>query len=876
MRGWGHILATFQRTTSPDCPLGHGDATHVPGEGSIDAQVCFIGEAPGAVEDREGRPFLGPAGRALDAALSHVGLRREAVWVTNVLCCRPPSNNIDSLDAQDALSQCGYGNLARELAALRSLKVVVPLGNTALEALGLQRGIRRQRGSVYEHKLEDGRQVLVMPTLHPAAILRQSIDRPLWIADLKKAKSLLDGHKVPKERFVTHPTLAQVEELLSGWAAEEGALAAVDIETTGLMQRQGQIICVGVAIDGGRALCIPFLKQGGDSYWSEADEYAVHHMLGEFLQKVPTIFQNALFDVPWLEHAHLPVKEVRHDILLLHHAINPELPHDLGNIVSVYGATPYWKSTLTGRMGRAIDVPDEELRTYNCRDCVVLHQVLPGLLADLAELGTEASYRQISMALLAPIAHMKKAGLLLSKHRLQEWKRELERKTVELEGAIRDDGALDPAWSPSSDDDVRLFLFGWHAPKFARARKKLDERIIAGKRKNTKVHRELESLVRVAESTRPILTRDDLQRIPTARTDGGRISVDRQARLRIQIWAQGRLDSRQELVRRTPEVEAEEQRLHRLVAWLRLFGEYKETAKLLSTYTDYRADPDGRVRSDYLVHGTATGRLSSRNPNAQNIPKAARRLFVTPSGSLFVSADYSNLELRLAAYISGDRELIAAFERGENVHDNNCRILFGLDPGDEQWDAARRAAKVYIFGRNYGGGIRSIFERVAMAVPELGITERRFKEADERYRAAHPQYTAWVAAITDEVKRTRRLTNIFGRVRRFMGSDYDIVKEGVNFPIQSAAADIINRALIRFYEYMRGDRMDVMVCAQIHDALLLEVKKGVLNETCWLLKEVMELPVRVGKHRVVFPVDISVGRDWLNLEEYVIKATAAA
>jgi DNA polymerase-1 len=300
----------------------------------------------------------------------------------------------------------------------------------------------------------------------------------------------------------------------------------------------------------------------------------------------------------------------------------------------------------------------------------------------------------------------------------------------------------------------------------------------------------------------------------------------------------------------------EQCQLRRLVGFVTAFIQLNAKQKMISTYTSYPIGDDGRVHPSFLIHGTATGRLSCKEPNLQNQPDEVRRIFMAEEGCLFVQADYSNLELRVLAYAANDPTLQAPFLEGKNVHDTNTRELFGVQPDEPSWKAFRRAAKVYIFGRNYGGGLEGMYRRVTLEVPEANLSFARFKAVDERYREAHPGYTVWAETLRRDVLATRRGRNLFGRTRTFYGNDNDVVKEGLNHPIQSTAADIINPVTIALWK-----RGLPLVC-QVHDSLLFEVKEADVEEAKAVIRQEMERGFSLNGQSVAFPVDITVGRSW--------------
>jgi uracil-DNA glycosylase family 4 len=837
-----------------DCPLSN--RTRVWGEGPEKPAVCLLGEAPGSDEDDSGRPFSGPSGSLLSKAFHNLGLLRHQVWVTNVIGCRPPANDLEGPEGQLALECCRAGFLA-ELAWLKEagLKVIQPLGNHAMEALGLPRGVAKLRGSVFPL---DG--LVAVPTYHPSFLLRGMWkEESTWLSDLEKAALIgQDGWKKPAEKFTLRPSLEQWEAFVEQ-ALKKDSLLGVDIETTGgLKPELAEILVVGFAVSGEKAISFPFYSQGMVPYWSNRDAGRARAALRKLLEGCPLMFQNALFDTAHLAYHGFPVSRVEHDVMLAHHAIHPELPHDLGYIVSVYGRTPYWKATLLDAKVPAHQIDDESLRTYNLRDAVVLHQVLPGLLSDLAEVGTMDVYRNISLGLLKPVAELCSTGLLLEKGRLSRWRKKLVRELEQTEQQMRLELQLPPAFSFNSGDHLKYLVYSEEALQFKRARAEQEVYDANPKRRrDTKKFAQLQEQLQVLEKTRPL-------ELPTGytyrkKTEGGSTAIDEDVLLRLKTACLGRLGRIGHLVRPTADHVHERADLQRTVRFLDRYFLWSGTEKLLSTYTRFPFGKDNRVRSQYLIHGTRTGRLASRNPNMQNIPKDARALFVAGEGCLLLQADYSNLELRVLAFESEDAVMQAVFEKGGNIHDQNTVDLFGLDKTDPLWPAARKAAKIYIFGRNYGGGLEGIHARVQKEVSELPLLFSQFKEKDQAYRKAHPAYDRWCQAVKEQVSSTRQLTNAFGRIRVFLGTEAEIIREGLNFPIQSAAADIINQATIRFCQ---AKQKTWKLVGQIHDALLVEVPAGQLKPAAELLRESMEKPLLYRGRQAVFPVELSAGPDW--------------
>lgn len=873
---------TLYATRTANHPLEEKTPVFGSGPATGTIPIAIVGEAPGKDEDANGAAFVGPSGRFLNWGLGQAELYRPRIWITNVLSRRPPSNDITHPNARTALAaeREDFHEEVRYLVRERGLKVILAFGATATAALGVAGAITQVRGSVYilnvrtwqPAERQTDNTVIVIPTYHPAYLLRnrwtgggkgRADFTAVWLDDLTKAKRLsIEGWNPPQERFNLEPTLADVERYVTT-AIRKRWLIAVDIETTGFKPDSAAIVCVGLAHSSEEAIVVPYLTDGGATYWNPGEARIVTRLLSDLLSQNETIFQNALFDVPFLRAKGIAVGNVRHDTLLLHHAVSPELPHKLGFIVSQYGDTPYWKDEFSNRDTTIVRMDQEVLRRYNARDCVVLHQVLPGLLADLDEVGSRDVYENESIALIEPIIEMIQTGVLYDPQQERTVKKSFETQRRDLETELRTLGQLPDAFNLSSDDDLRLFLWGIASSKYDKGEDYLE------KRDGTKVRKQLHDLYTVRHETKPLY-------LPTGfkgrRTDSGKITVNKQGRLSYQRHLQRRLADIRSFKRQHPKHVAEAAAIENVLRWLEVYQEYTEITKIQSTYLSYPVDDDGRVHTKYIVHGTATGRLASREPNLQNLPKRGgkdiRRLFIASPDHVILAADYSNLEVKVMAYETGDPELIDIVDNGKNMHDINTRTLFGLEPDDPQWEPARRAAKIFMFGSlAYGGSDNEIYEKVIIDVPELKLTFREFVEAKQRYMDSHPVYTRWRDFITERVRKTRQVKNAFGRVRTFYGNDRDIVKEGLNFPIQSAAASIINRATVAIHRRLRTENRRTRMQAQIHDELRFEVPTDELNDIVRLVREEMERPVLFHDTERTFNVDIEYGPNWADLHD---------
>ena len=824
------------------CPLR--DSRRVWGQGSQDAKICFIGEAPGEVEDVKEEPFMGPAGRFLMWGISQAGLKRENVWLTNVLTCRPPSNNITSAEAIEALDCCRRGFVEEiEFLDKQGVKMFVALGATSMHSFEITGSISKNRGSIF-----DTHGFLVMPTFHPSYLNRMRFNRRdtkfgykyIWCADIQKATRISKNPEwmPPRERFNIRPSLNDVESYMYKCLYH---LTAIDIETY-----QGEITVIGMAYDKEDAICVPFFDHNMSPYWSQEQLPTVRKLVQGVFYASKLMFQNALYDVPQLRKRgyKIPYENIAHDTMLLHHCLDPEAPHDLGFIVSVYGHTPYWKDTL--KKDSFPNIPDPDLRTYNCRDNVVLHQIIDPMLEDAQVRDVLSVYRNEALPMIKVVLEMSQKGILVDKKALKRWATGLQEVDSLLSTQLHETAHLPEGFNLDSGDDLRWFIFGIEPKKFT---KLVD---LEKTREGTKKKDELRRIKSIKDNIQRFY---DVSSYARRRTH---ISFDEDNRLALRIHLQNEFQKLKTQLRRD--------QIEKFLEWLTLFDDYQKNRKLLSTYTKFPIAPDNRVHTSFLIHGTATRRLSSREPNMQNIPDDARVVFVAEEGKKLVSFDYSNLEVRILAYEIGDEPLIEYLDNGGNIHDLNAQQLFKIDDTHELWEIARDAAKVFQFGGiSYGGGDQMIHREIVMKAPQLKLTFSQFVNAKKRWLEAHPAYVRWREEMERRVNSgERRFYDAFGRVRLFLNDDKgEILKQALNFPIQSGAAYVINRAAIKICEGPSGS--DILL--QVHDELLFELEqtKG-LAKVVASIKDIMEEAVDYRGRTAVFPVNVKKGKNWRDMK----------
>lgn len=312
---------------------------------------------------------------------------------------------------------------------------------------------------------------------------------------------------------------------------------------------------------------------------------------------------------------------------------------------------------------------------------------------------------------------------------------------------------------------------------------------------------------------------------------------------------------------------------------------YREYQKLLSTYIDPLPElvgEDGRLRTTFLQTGTTTGRLASRDPNLQNIPargehgQAIRRAFVAAKGFRLVGIDYSQIELRIAAMLSGDPNLIDIFRRGEDVHRGVALRVFGVDADDVTADMRRRA-KVINFGILYGMGVTALQQNLGE-----GTTRAEAQEFLNAYFHTFSRLADYLEATKAFARSHGYTETMFGRRRHFPGitSSAPFIRASaermaINAPIQGTQSDIIRIAMVRIDAHLReaGLAENVRMLLQVHDELVFEIRAEQVDAVVPQVTDLMSSVLQDQEtHGVPVLVDVEVGENWRDMEKRERKA----
>ncbi len=295
--------------------------------------------------------------------------------------------------------------------------------------------------------------------------------------------------------------------------------------------------------------------------------------------------------------------------------------------------------------------------------------------------------------------------------------------------------------------------------------------------------------------------------------------------------------------------------------------EYRQLTKLKSTYADGLAKvigTDGRIHTSFQMTVTATGRLSSTEPNLQNIPVRSklgaeiRKMFVAPNGSVLVDADYSQIELRILAHISGDETMINAFKSGEDIHAVTASQVFGI-PLEQVTPLQRSRAKAVNFGIVYGISAFSLAQ-------DIGVFQNEAKAYIDAYLSKYHGVRDYMKNIVEQAKADGYVTTLFGRKRplpELKSANFNMRSFGervaLNTPIQGTAADVIKLAMVNVHARMKKEGLAARLILQVHDELIVECPESETEAVMTLLTEEME---NVVSYSVPLTAEAHSGKSW--------------
>lgn len=656
----------------------------VPPSGPPNARIMIVGEAPGDQEVLRREPFVGASGQELNRMLHEAGIMRSECFVTNVCRERPPQNEIDQWLPKTKRDQAqfqhsmrgrpchpavatGFQQLQKEVALVKP-NVIVAFGNVSLFALTGRWGIKSWRGSLLStDSTFASSPTKVIPAYHPAYILRDWSQRAITIQDLRRVKragETAGGVSGPVYDFLIRPSYSSVAAVLSELQESVNArptTLSVDIET-----RAGHIACLGIAPDKTHAICIPFMcTERDEGYWLLEEEVSIVAALRRLLchPNARIIGQNFIYDTQYIFRHWRFLPNFSRDTMLAHHVCFPGTQKGLDFLSSMYCEHHvYWKDE-----GKTWDknTGEEQLWTYNCKDCVITFEVDEAIQKTVDKLGLREQH-DFQQAMFWPVLEAMIRGVRVDLKRRSDFALELSAEIAARESWFKE--VLGHPLNPRSPLQMKRLFYEDFAQKAIFNRKSgtitLDD-----------------------EALQKISTREPLLR-PLVR----RISEHRSLGVFLSTFVNARLDSDQ-----------------RLRCSYNIAG--TETLRLSSSENAF----DSGLNLQNIPKG---GSLEKNDPTALQLPNV-RKLFVPDAGMEIADCDLDRADLQVVVWEANDEELKHMLLEGVDIHAENAKLL----------GCSRQLAKTWVHGTNYGGSARTMAINAGISVAQAESMRTRWFSA---------------------------------------------------------------------------------------------------------------------------------------------------
>ena len=835
------------------------------GDGPIPARIMLVGEAWGEEEDRLGIPFVGASGQELNRMLHEAGIMRSECFVSNLVNHRPPGNDLGAwiaMKKKDRTPQHvqlrdrwvlpivmeGYKQLLAEIHLVQP-NLIVAFGNTALWALTGNWGILKWRGSQLTLKVDSLEAALairpgaistkVIPTIHPASVLREWSQRAAVLNDLRRAAKQLDSreYKRPDWKFIIRPNFSQVITTLDWlWRkldSGEELYLDFDIETRG-----GHIECFSLSWSRLDAICIPIMSYDGkEGYWSLEEET---HIIYKFYKvtthpRVKVRWQNGLYDAQYTHRWWHFVPRGGQDTMISQHAIFSDLPKSLAFQASTYAEWyVYWKDE--GKNWNPKMAPEERWK-YNCEDCIYTREVGEVEQEIVIKLGLQKVHT-FQQAMFWPVLRAMLRGI-----------RVIEENAARLAGEIQDQLSVREQFLV----DVLGYNLNIDSPKqmMALFYEDLQQQVIMTRaKKGQPAHPTCddEALRRIGEREpllRPITSCvADLRTLGKFLGDFVMAKRDHDGRMRCSFNIGG-----SESGKSAPKT-------YRLSSSKNPFG----SGANLQTIPSEKSKSVGKweARQHFSMIG-----------DPYQLPNL-RSMFGPDHGFTFFNGDLDRADLTVMAWDADDQLLKAAIRKGVDIHLLNVYVLDAKEPPPleelvethpKYWDHRgprkhkREFAKVFCHATDYLGKARTVAANTSRTVHE---TER----GQAIYLGTYKGIKAWQDKVIEGVRKRRYVENRFGyRWYIFDRIDDQIMPEAVAWIPQSTVSIIINKIWMSIFQGVPEPEWDLspehmykLMCQptlvetllQVHDSLAGQFPT---HKKDWAVSRILELS------KIVVPYD---------------------
>lgn len=845
----------------------------VPGYGPLTAKLCVIGEAPGTQEVIQRRPFVGPSGNLLRRWMRSTNIDPGTVYFDNVYPYYPqkrvassPPGFIGNVPAAE-LDYYKKADLPDRLKQLRNVSIIVPTGNIALEAITGEKSITKWRGSLLKPKSELGftSDVFVIPTIHPAAILRgggaqRHLDAGFkstinWEkrcrADWSKIASLLydsEEISIPIRQHIIDPTPEEIGNLFTNLTDAKNenwykpkphhkAHMSIDIETS-----VDTILCVGFSLTPNQSYTIPYAAKG----WRRE---AIRLLCESW---IPKVLHNGHYDAYWLAQDGIEVNNWYDDTLLMHHAIDPIEEHSLHFLASIYTNEPYWKDEgkyewKPGNLKRDWN----QLMRYCGKDACVTLELYYTLYEILLAQGKDTYYKDIYGDMIDPILATMLHGVRIDDHSRRHKYVELRQRSKELRDELARFNDGQPLFKLTTKRDRAV----WEARQAGKD--VWTEPIQKTKNKNY-THAEIKKSLETIDAKN--VSNQELQSLLY-----GKLGLPKQLKNRPDRSKTVTVD---EVALRTLRLQFA-QRRPEVGEIIDIALENARATKLSSFLAEGKADADSRIRCSYKLAGTETSRLSSaKNPkrtgyNLQNVDREARSIFVPDEGCIFLEVDLSQAESRVVGALSRDRTLIEiarTFPWEFDVHTYNAARVFGIAES-EVTKEQRYLGKRAVHASNYGMQGKKLSE--ILLTDGYVYTVRECQAMIDRYLARFPAILDWQKRTRSTVIHQRKLTNSWGTefyvpYERLVD---DLYRRAYAFIPQSEVGILLNQYGFKpLHRASIGTKIQINL--QVHDALVISVPPKYVWNVAKFLKDRLERTRKYDQVSISIPIEYALGTCW--------------
>jgi uracil-DNA glycosylase family 4 len=823
---------------------------YVPGIGPSDwSPLMFVGEAPGAIEDYNRQPFVGPTGQLLDEICREIGIDRRSVYITNVIKYRPPENKLRRYE------ELGVGTVEQAIDQLweeinaRRPNCIVGFGNLPLKALTGKgdgfKGIMKWRGSILK---SIGMDFKVVPTIHPAALLHadgelederkdwQKKKGPLKYSyrhilklDLIRAREESESplYNPPERVIEIAKDAVMVQRFFDLY--KDKKIVSVDIEVVKAIP-----YCIGIAFNEWHAMSIPLLDVFS---WQNLDGITDHQLaemwmlVAELLDRpdILVIGQNFKFDQRQLMSlCGIRIRNFYCDTSLLAHSLHPEFPKALQFTTSIYTREPYYKDE-----GKEFNWGRDKvtkLLNYNGRDACVTFEIFAEMLKDARELVVPGFPNWVEefvfghqMSLHNFYYDLENVGFLLDPLKQQELIAFYNEKVKVCQDRLNELAG----WEVNVESPKQTAVLVYNQLKFPLRKGTAEEVLVALIANTKKVTAEMkETLERIME----------LRRL--------HIAVDK-----------------------------------------------------ISARCDY----DGRMRTIYTISGTETGRSSTKilKPPVRpeqigmqfhaltkhgEIGTEVREMLVADKGYVIVETDMSQAEARIVALLGNDYKLLEMFNKKQDIHKITAAMIFGVEVSAITKDL-RFIGKTARHAGHYGMKKHRCMELVNTEAKrqkiDINISEWRAGVILEKFHKFSPNVQG---VFQEGVKKALQdnnhsLVNPFGRYRQFFDRwGEELWKEAWSHIPQSTVPDAIRRAGIRAKKRFVKEGIDARFVVEAHDALVGLVREDQIEPYRDIMHEEIERPIdfsrcSLSRGELIIPAETKIGKDYKNLHDYTLRSS---